>query len=408
MIEPRTESALREWLEAEAARSVPSAALHERIAGIPRAMTRPRPVGWAVRRTVAIGLAAALLIAALAATAAIVGHAPDPDLRLGQLAYVLDDGIYIADWDGRNAQRISDGLGGGGTFGVPRWHGPVLTFTGGADGRAFARVSTDIRDITGRYDGAKDSVSHDGNRFASLSDKWLVVTALDGSVVASLAPPTGYAMWDVSDLETLSWLGNDVLLASACRDAGNGCLKGSGDGHDVFIIRLDGSAPRRISSPNEATFQASGSRDGSQIAFLYLPPSARWDWTKTELWVMRSDGTGRRKLDMPVAVDAFDFTWSPDGRRLAFTPWPLDDASRQGLWIVEANGTAPARAIGSADFTGNPASRLAWSADGTRVLTAGSAAGGSGLWTFDVDSSNGTLLVPGASDGDWQLLGDRR
>ena len=248
MTEPRTESVLRAWLEAEAARSVPSPELLERIANVPRSSAPARPVVWTARRAIAIGLAAALLIGALAAAAAIVGHPPDPGLRLGQLSYVLDDGVYVADSDGRNARRVSDGLGVGGPFGVPRWHGPVLTFTGGDDGRAFARVATDIRDITGHFDWAKDAVSGGGNRFASLSAERLVVRTLDGSIVASLAPPTGYAMWDVSDLETLSWLGNDVLVASACRDAGNGCLKGSGDGHDLFIVRLDGSVPRRITS----------------------------------------------------------------------------------------------------------------------------------------------------------------
>jgi len=406
MTEPRTEIVLRAWLEAEATRAVPSPELLERVATVPRSSVVARPRLWTTRRAIAVGLAAALLIGALAAAAAIVGLPPSPGLRLGQLSYVLDDGVYVADSDGRNARRVSDGLGVGGPFAVPRWYGPVLTFTADGGGRAFVRVSNEARDMTGQFDAVLESLDAGGNRLASLSAEQLVVHALDGSIVASLPPPTGYAMWDVSDLETLSWLGDDVVVASACLATGDGCFKGSGDGHDLFIIRLDGSVPRRITGPTESAFEASGSRDGYRIAFLYLPPAARWDWTQTELWVMQADDTGRRRLVLPVGVDAFDFSWSPDGRRLAFTPWPLDDASRHGLFVVDVDGSAAARAIAPADFTSNPDARLAWSADGTRVLAAGNTAGSSGLWTFEVDGSKQTLLVPRATDGDWQLIGD--
>jgi TolB protein len=71
------------------------------------------------------------------------------------------------------------------------------------------------------------------------------------------------------------------------------------------------------------------SRDGEWIAFAEEVDG------NTDIYVVRSDGSGKRRLTNHPAVDR-NPTWSPDGRYLAYLSI---DNTRAGVWVMEVDGT---------------------------------------------------------------------
>ena len=71
---------------------------------------------------------------------------------------------------------------------------------------------------------------------------------------------------------------------------------------------------------------AAFSPDGRHIAFF----------SAMDVWIMRSDGTGRRNVTHMPALEETHPTWMPDGR-LSFLRY--GDAGPIELWVVDADGT---------------------------------------------------------------------
>lgn len=105
-------------------------------------------------------------------------------------------------------------------------------------------------------------------------------------------------------------------------------------GPGLVILSRDGRILRRIHVAGEA-FDARWSPDGSRIAHLVLHCQdlrGHEDPACADLWVMRSDGSGRRRLSAS-GVSAFQgldslYSWSPDGRRIVYV-------AMQGLAVVD-------------------------------------------------------------------------
>ena len=85
-----------------------------------------------------------------------------------------------------------------------------------------------------------------------------------------------------------------------------------------------------------------------------------------DVWVMRPDGTGRRRVTRNPAPDYFA-GWSPDGTRLVFT----SDRGGEDLWSIRVDGTDERRLTTDP----NPDWGAAWSPDGRSIAFAGNAHG---------------------------------
>ena len=130
------------------------------------------------------------------------------------------------------------------------------------------------------------------------------------------------------------------------------------DNTELYSIRPDGTGRRGLSrNPGGGDLGATWSPNGALIAYW----SERLERGRliSGLYVMRADGSGRRRLTPAnLTVDGLDLpSWSPDGQRLAFT---AERAERRGLWIVRANGT---RLRALTRTGGSPA----WSPRGDRI-----------------------------------------
>lgn len=161
-----------------------------------------------------------------------------------------------------------------------------------------------------------------------------------------------------------AWITAALVLgvsALACRDAtaptlpeGEFAYRSLGEG-GLFLMRADGSARRRVwFSTDDLVMCPSWSPDGSKIAFhkfyanqIFVVAIA------TGLEHQLTTGPDQNHCPM----------WSPDGGRIAFIRIPVGATAGYPLFVMNADGTDPTR-LGSATFV---ADRGSWSPDGQLI-----------------------------------------
>lgn len=300
-------------------------------------------------------LAAAALVAALAASASAQAAFPG---RNGEIAFTRSvgdgTGIYAADPDGRHLRRLTrPGYTDGSLDFSP--DGSKLVFSrscGSCRGRHIWVMDADgsrPRQLThGRaYDG-NSSFSQDGRRILFRRDtqsgigSTLYVMHADGSHVRQLR------RW--SRTVRLSPDGRSIVFASS----------------GIQIMRVDGTHLRHLTRIRNQPVDPAGvvypyyddtapsfSPDGRRVVFLRIPDQSVGIGS---VYVVDADGTHLRELcGFPgwTCASNADPTFSPDGRKVAFT------GSDGAIHVMNSDGTnerrLPHTLGGSFELTG-----LAW------------------------------------------------
>ena len=375
------------------------------------------------RRLITFGGIVLALLAGLVLAVVVGSQHRAPPSDLGHLAYVVDDDVYVADWDGTNPVRVTNAQGDGRSYGTPEWStdGGLLYFASessdgtttewvtGDDGKTIREVGRPSSPGSGRSLRAADGPRQvrivdaiEGN--VTLYGARLEVTGPDG-LSHLIPPPAGYRIWSRSDVSTLSWSPDGLsILVDACTVTP--CLKPSeGGADDLFLVPVDGSKPTRLTdhasrpghydSAQDRVWNAEISPDGSRIAFI--DPTGPTFLEPLKLGLMDLDGSNRHDLvDFGGA-----FLWSPDGRRIAIAS--RESANRTiGLWIAGSDGTSVPALLVAGEWR-----PIAWSGDGTMILAQGMSEANWGLWVINVREPGAKKLVPGAYDGAWQSVLDR-
>jgi TolB protein len=182
------------------------------------------------------------------------------------------------------------------------------------------------------------------------------------------------------------------LLFVSTRD-GDYAIYGFGHGHEWRLTKAKGDP----ASPSGLFFelQPSWSPDGESIAF-----TSKRDG-RSHIYVMRTDGTGARRLTSGPAEDAHP-TWSPNGQEIAF--------ERAGaLYAVRAAGGAAHRLTRG---LGGDAEDPAWAPDGKLIAYDYRGPGYSTreLWVVRVDGSDArpvTRLGEASAAPSWSPDGRR-
>ena len=123
------------------------------------------------------------------------------------------------------------------------------------------------------------------------------------------------------------------------------------------------------------------------IAFLKLEEVA--DDANGDIWVVNTDGTGLKRLtDDPDLEDRP--TWSPDGRKIAYTHW---SAAGNTIWVVNADGTGR-KQLTRGDVHGN---WPAWSPDGKQIAFWQATSGEESISVMNADGSDAKAVAGGIS-----------
>lgn len=153
-------------------------------------------------------------------------------------------------------------------------------------------------------------------------------------------------------------------------------------GELLQVIDADGTRLRRLTSPARGTaYSPVWSPDGRKIAFLR---------SFSSLWVIDADGTGVRLLARSVPFTPCDcnppYAWSPDSDRLAFA---AVTAGVTDLWTIRPDGSGRRRLLRTATRDLGPV----WSPDGSHIAFEGSRRGQSDVYVLNPASRALTNLT---------------
>jgi Tol biopolymer transport system component len=174
-----------------------------------------------------------------------------------------------------------------------------------------------------------------------------------------------------------AWSPNGRLIAFDAGVNGN---------YDVWVMRADGSGRRRITRNAAPDYFAGWSPDGTRLVFTS-------DRGGEDLYTIRADGTDERRLTQDPGPD-WGASWSPDGRSIAFA------GNAQGNLEIEL--VDPAGGVRHA-LTNDPERDYdpAWSPDGTKIAFTSERDGNANVYVMNADGTGLTRLTDDPS-GDWR------
>ncbi len=162
----------------------------------------------------------------------------------------------------------------------------------------------------------------------------------------------------------------------------------------IATVDLATGAFRQISPPDLYVYEYDWSPDGARFAFTAAHGSGDNNWYIAQIYVVDRNGGEARsvlKLDMQIAVPR----WSPDGHRIAFIGGLMSDESiaNGDLYVMPASGGEPRNLTAKGDGS---TFWLKWLPKSQLILTADAVDGASGLTEVNSDSGTSRTLWRGA------------
>jgi TolB protein len=225
-----------------------------------------------------------------------IAWSPDGSRIAYQNRVVSERGIYVANADGSDPVRLTDGINDS----WPSWS---------PDGSRIVFAST-------RYDPSIGLCEPAGADLLCPTDLYVMDAYGSGLERLTADPAPEYQpVWSPD--------GRSIAFVRAVQH---------GNATAIFAMDPSGGDVRQVSSGRGGSdFSPSWSPDGTRLVFAAIRNEDRG------IWVVGADGSGERLL-MPPDAYLSDPEWSPDGRLIAFV---RDDAGSDlnALWVVNADGT---------------------------------------------------------------------
>jgi Tol biopolymer transport system component len=161
---------------------------------------------------------------------------------------------------------------------------------------------------------------------------------------------------------------------------------------DIYVINANGTNERRLTEDPEIDFDPAWSPDGSKILFSRTCDAA-FPCFGRDLWVMNANGNDERRFFTdPDAEDCTKYQpdWSPDGTKVVFAHACLTDASKNGIYVVNADGSGQKRLT---TFDEPQPIGPVWSPNGRKVAFTRDVDGVSDLHVMRADGTNITNIT---------------
>jgi TolB protein len=177
---------------------------------------------------------------------------------------------------------------------------------------------------------------------------------------------------------------------------------------ELYVMRPDGTGRRRVTDV-EAEYPA-WSPDGKRLAFMSMQPHATGSDPNYDVFVVNIDGKGLKRLTNWPGEDGWP-AWSPDGRLIAYTTSQDSEGQFRGrgpyldVYVMRPDGAAKRRVV-----HGTWGAYPDWSPDGRLIVFAGSRLSGfhERLWVVRPDGSGQRPLGVAGALPDWIASHKRR
>lgn len=243
--------------------------------------------------------------------------------------------------------------------------------------------------LTGMYDPATGGFEVSGTFVDGAGASVPVV------VSGNLPPPGGSAPVNV-------YVGSDVFTSTLAAGmlatptpnptpppAGNQRLVYAGgvlEPH-IFVINVDGTDKRQVSTSTGQDHHPAWSPDGTRIAFQTPDAENRHN----TIGIVNADGTGFHRIGEAGAFLDDNPAWSPDGSKIVFTAGGGD-----AIDVINADGSNRHRLV--TKLSGESYGHMSWSPDGRRIVVESTRPRDSGqarqeIWVMDADGTNFVRLT---------------
>jgi Tol biopolymer transport system component len=143
--------------------------------------------------------------------------------------------------------------------------------------------------------------------------------------------------------------------------------------YDIWTMNADGTNPTRLTHDESKEYTPVFSPDGEKIAFIKEVEVEAEGGSLSEtpkhlvqkVVVMDANGCNQIELPVPEGKGAYEPSWSPDGRRIAY--WFPGDCD---IFITNADGSGTPRPLLTPGVSGC-AGRPEWSPDGSQIAFEG-------------------------------------
>lgn len=157
----------------------------------------------------------------------------------------------------------------------------------------------------------------------------------------------------------------------------------------IYLIKVDGSDKAQpLTVHQKGEYWSTWSPDGKKIAFSSFRDSTDSSATSA-IYIINTDGTGLKQVTDSVAKDSMP-AWSPNGKEIAFSS--DRDAGNTDVYVVNSDGTDLRR------LTQDPAGDIwpSWSPDGKRIAFISQRSGNWQVHIMNADGGNVTQLTEGS------------
>jgi Tol biopolymer transport system component len=155
---------------------------------------------------------------------------------------------------------------------------------------------------------------------------------------------------------------------------------------EIYVMDADGANQTRLTTNNAYDGNPVWSPDGKKIAYTkYSAYECEGCVGESEIYVMDADGSNQINLSNSPAKFDVDFSWSPDGQKVAFTtvrddPYETNDYNE--IYITDVDGTNLMRLT-----TTSRANDMepAWSPNGEKIAFSSDRDGNDEIYVIDAD-----------------------